>query len=473
MKKIDVLGIAFGNFQRRKTRSILSVLGVMIGTASIVTMMSLGIAVNIQFQENMKNYGNINEIRVYASWDDQTGQENKLTDDVVDEIEQLEHVQAISPVVRLSGKVFSGKMQSYADIQGVDFGYLKAVGTGMKQGRMPTGEDLSSAKNVYCVMGASVPYEFYNTGSYSGTSMGGGETIEGEAWRYDGQIFDENGNVIGTYPPEIDVLDENTRVRYTPDWSYGENYPGQELSAGRKAPLYNLMTLGILEKGSDDYSIYISLEDALRLQKETEKWQNNQNTATGIPTAQKKAEISYEQILVLSDDLENTLELTESIRQLGYGASSSADWITQLQDQQNMLQMLLGGIGSVALLVAAIGITNTMVMSIYERTREIGIMKVIGCYLKDIRTMFLAEAALIGLFGGVLGVGLSFIVSALLNFAVGDGGILGMGGGSAMSVIPWWLAILAIAFSVFVALVSGFFPARRAMRLSALEAMRT
>ena len=90
------------------------------------------------------------------------------------------------------------------------------------------------------------------------------------------------------------------------------------------------------------------------------------------------------------------------------------------------VQAVLGGIGAVSLLVAAIGIANTMMMSIYERTKEIGVMKVLGCSLENIRTMFLIEAGVIGFVGGVVGVALSYGVSAIINYISAGSDILGM-----------------------------------------------
>jgi ABC-type antimicrobial peptide transport system permease subunit len=126
--------------------------------------------------------------------------------------------------------------------------------------------------------------------------------------------------------------------------------------------------------------------------------------------------------------------------------------------------------------VAALGITNTMIMSIYERTREIGIMKVLGCLLGDIGKMFLLEAGLIGAIGGLLGILFSQGVSFLMNKAGVSliGGMIYTGSGvTRISIIPVWLMLAAVAFATFVGLVSGFYPARRAMKLSALSAIRT
>jgi len=147
--------------------------------------------------------------------------------------------------------------------------------------------------------------------------------------------------------------------------------------------------------------------------------------------------------------------------------------VEQAQEQTRMLRAVLGAIGAVALLVAAIGIMNTMMMSIYERTREIGIIKVLGCRMGNIVTMFLMEALLIGFFGGLFGLGLSYGASALINLWMARGGGMGMGMGLPFqSVIPLYLAAGGVLFSMVVALISGLYPALRAMRLSALAAIR-
>jgi|GEM_PF-7166 len=132
----------------------------------------------------------------------------------------------------------------------------------------------------------------------------------------------------------------------------------------------------------------------------------------------------------------------------------------------------LGGIGAVSLLVAAIGIANTMMMSIYERTKEIGVLKVLGCALGDIRTMFLMEAGFIGFMGGVLGLGLSYSVSAAINKFLGASFSSMTGGSGAISRIPLWLSGSAVVFAVLIGMLAGLFPALRAMKLSPLAAIR-
>ncbi len=141
---------------------------------------------------------------------------------------------------------------------------------------------------------------------------------------------------------------------------------------------------------------------------------------------------------------------------------------------------MLGGIGAISLFVAALGIMNTMIMSISERTREIGIMKALGCFVSDIRAIFLLEAGCIGFIGGAVGVILSLIISTVMNLAAYQAPITGIGDviaaltaqGTRISVIPLWLIGFAMFFSVVIGVASGYYPANKAVKISSLEAIK-
>ena len=141
------------------------------------------------------------------------------------------------------------------------------------------------------------------------------------------------------------------------------------------------------------------------------------------------------------------------------------------RQQSVMIQAVLGGIGAVSLLVASIGIANTMMMSVYERTKEIGILKVLGCGMDTIGNMFLAESGLIGLIGGMAGIIFSYTGSWVINHVLKLGERMA-GMTEDLSLIPLWLSLSSVAFSVAVGMLAGLFPALRAMRLSPLAAIR-
>ncbi|MCR5331846.1 MAG: FtsX-like permease family protein, partial [Lachnospiraceae bacterium] len=187
---------------------------------------------------------------------------------------------------------------------------------------------------------------------------------------------------------------------------------------------------------------------------------------------------SYENIRINVDNMNYVTDVQDEIEKMGLKSESNMQYIKPMQDTARMMEIVLGAIGGVAMLVSAINIANTMIMSIYERTREIGIMKVLGCRVSDVRKLFLFEAGMIGLIGGLVGIGLSYLASTFINKYGASlmSGFLGVGGdtaGQTLSYIPIWLPFAGAAFAMLVGILSGFFPAVRATKISAIEAMKT
>jgi putative ABC transport system permease protein len=467
MSKRDLIRLAFRNFTRRKVRSVLTILGVLIGTASIVVMLSLGLGMTESFKRQLERMGSLNVIEVnrYYFQEDGMGggvsRESVLDDKAVAKIAAIEGVEAVSPYLQTGLKLVSGKFTMYANIIGVDPKTMEAFDFKAAEGRLLTEEDTTAL-----LFGSQTPYNFYNPRA----SSSGGRY--GRVIYYGGMM---GGSIEGGERPEPDVDVLNDKLVMTFDMSYGERRPagmgGQ--TSNRQPKLYKVKGVGILEESQDEksYSIFMNIEYLKKIIKENER---NQGASGGVKIVTGRQQEGYDQVKVKVKDMKDVQKVQEQIKEMGYGTYSLLDILENMQETSATLQAVLGGIGAISLLVAALGITNTMIMSIYERTREIGVMKVLGCMLGDIRNMFLFEAGLIGFIGGLIGLGFSYGASAALNRFAG-GGILGggYGGDSVISVIPAWLALLSICFATLVGLISGFMPARRAMKLSALEAIRT
>ena len=179
-------------------------------------------------------------------------------------------------------------------------------------------------------------------------------------------------------------------------------------------------------------------------------------------------------IYAQASDATNIEEVAERIQQKldnKYGEEifyvmSTATLAGQISTITGTLSFVLGGIAGIALLVAGIGIANTMYMAILERTKEIGIMKAIGATNRNILEIFLIEAAIIGLAGGAIGVGLGTVMSKILGLALESYGM------PLKTVVTLQLALIGLGFSVVVGVVSGFMPARKAARLNPIEALR-
>lgn len=165
-------------------------------------------------------------------------------------------------------------------------------------------------------------------------------------------------------------------------------------------------------------------------------------------------------------------QVREKLLSLGFLVSALSDTVDQANKIFKVIQVVLGIFGVVALIVAAIGLVNTMTITLLERTNEIGIMRAIGASPKDIKRLFLGESTLTGFLGGLGGIVIGIVVSQGFNGLVN---ILAKAlGGRAINLFayPFWFILFIILLSIIVGLVAGFWPARRAAKLNPLDALR-
>ena len=191
---------------------------------------------------------------------------------------------------------------------------------------------------------------------------------------------------------------------------------------------------------------------------------------TAAPAAPEKR--TFTQLTVKVTHPQAAQDVEDKIKAMGFGAFSLTDVLKGFKRGFIILDIFLSLIGSIALTVSSLGIVNTMVMSILERTREIGIMKAIGGSDGDIRRIFLIEASAIGLLGGLAGVFLGWVVGRGINF--GANIYIRNQGGAAGDLfsLPFWLIGGAIGFSIVVSLIAGSYPAGRAAKLDPIQALR-
>lgn len=434
MNWFELIRFSLGNLLRRKLRTSLTVLGVMIGTASIVVMMSLGIGLDYSYTQQLENSATLTMITVNSNYYYESSSDAvQLTDDTVAEFSAMNNVTCASPVYNFSVILKSGKYEGYGNVNAVSLDLLNALDPPLISGQLPVEGD-----PLCFLVGKEVGYNFYDPNS------------SGDYYYY----YDESGE---RPDPTVNLEEDQIYVYY--------DMNGYYMNTAKKYSLEIAAVTGDPESdyGSTefDYNIYADIEAV----KETftklfkkNPWPNQQTDKNGKPITP----MTYSQAYVLVDDVNNVEAVQKQITEMGFNAYSEADWLDSMKEQSKTIQYVLAGIGSVSLIVAAIGITNTMLMSIFERTKEIGIFKVLGCSLKNIRSMFLVEAGLIGLGGGITGVVLSFLLSFGINKLIGE-----------VSVIPLWLALVGMGFAVLVGMIAGISPASRAMKLSPLEAIRT
>lgn len=464
MKISDEISLSARNLLRRKGRTALTLVGVVIGTCMVVLMISLGIAQTKTNEEMLQSWGDLTQVQIYG-YGMMMGSDGKplyLDDAAIANIKQIPHVAAATPYAQannLEGEITAGRNGRYTsdiyNLIGIDPTALEPMGFALQSGSWPTNTPASEkATKLQVLVGSSTGYNFQDSRkSYNSPKR----------YRYEGQT-DANGKEL---PPFVDI--DKDKMTLTIKTGEGST---------EKSRSWELEIVGVLEPdGAKGYwtqsGIVLRIQDMKMLQKIY-----NDMTKT------KEESKSYDQVYVKVDDLSNVTDVETAIHDMGFTNTYSMNQQREEMQKQVMnSQMIFGGIAAVSLLVAAINIINTMTMAIYERTREIGVMKVLGCELGNIRTMFLLESSTIGFIGGLIGLGISLIASFVLNnlSTLGQGldlsGLMGGGyymggGGGTISIIPPWLMLAALVFATLVGLVAGILPANKAVKISALEAIR-
>ena len=466
MSWIDLLRMSGSNLKRRKLRTFLTVLGVIIGTASIVVMISLGLGLQESLYQEVEQSGGLTSIKVSGAgagdsmyaFSSMSGEEEEskkyINDQAVSELAQLEHVTVASPVYEMWVNMIKGRYEGSGQLVAMTPEGLAAKNIPLAQGTLPT----PNSGTLELVYGNGIPTMFYEKGT--GNSY------------YDTMEL-----------PDIDFIHDSIFLILDQDGYYnnmdsgldmgGDEGVGQQAKS-KTVQKHVVRASGMVKGGPEEYNAnYYYIYCDLDTLKQILKKEFSGRVIPGQPTTKsgkpyKEFCYSYAQVNV--DDIENVDAVSAMIREMGYNVETNAEYLNSMKSQFAIIQAVLGGIGAVSLFVAAIGIANTMMMSIYERTKEIGVIKVLGCSLKNIKQMFLLEAAFIGLLGGAIGNVLSFLMSAVINFLTGHGAAMGFDGN--ISYIPAWLVLLSMGFAMLVGVIAGYFPALRAMKLSPLAAIR-
>jgi len=181
---------------------------------------------------------------------------------------------------------------------------------------------------------------------------------------------------------------------------------------------------------------------------------------------------NFDSVKIKVDTKEQMAAVRKAVDSLGFPTSSVNDTVNQINQVFVIIQFILGGFGFIALMVAAIGIFNTLTIALLERTHEIGIMKAIGGRNTDVAFVFTAEASMIGLFGGIIGVSIGWFFGILVNILINYVATTLDGTASTLFATPWWFALSVVIFAFSVSTIAGIMPARRAAGLDPLEALR-
>jgi len=449
-------------------------------------MMSLGMATQAQFDQLMYTMGfDMTVINVQTARWGRPGPGGvwempdfvpELDDAAINSFYGINGVVVATPIVRGNAFFRSGRyaMEAWGQIVGIRPEALPLMGYTLDYGRF-----FEEGEGFVAVFGALAELQFYVPGS--------GEMRTWQIW----------GGDISDIEVYVDVLNDPIRISYdqrlapSPWGWHDDGEGGVDMDEFfRPITAFDLDVVGVLSRTSemqpwDDMLIYMDIDVLQELEwlRQESQRESGQDTGFFSPIRGVRERVTYDDAIVRVSNVNQTRRVAEEISEMGFNTRFNGDWIDNQRRQQEGIRVLLIAIAAISLLVAAINIANTMITSVTERTKEIGVMKVIGAAIKDIRRMFLLEAVMIGILGGIFGIGLSLIGSYALNnfdieFLEGLGPPdIGWGAPAAeeviVSLITPSLLLLALGVAAGVGLIAGYFPARRATKLSALAAIRS
>ena len=440
MKFFDLVNLILYNLSRRKGRVALTAVGVVIGTAAVVVLVSLAVGLQKNATNQLWGINDLTSIEVYQGYSSSSSGGvsvrmmggggggdngiNYLTPKAIQSIAAIPNVKQVitEDYLQASADIVYGKLHAYGNIMGVDTPDLANMGLEIDRG-------VTTLDKGTAIIGGWVPNYFYDPKARPNDPPVTPPDLLGQSLKFVLTKYDSEGN------PTTKTL--------------------------------NIKIVGVLKetRGQSDGSIYMRLDDITALN----EW------ARGTRINRNKE--GYSMLLVKASDTQSVLDIADTINNMGFQASTPQSTVQSINSFFMVLQVIFGGVGAIALLVAAIGIANTMTMAILERTKEIGLMKAIGAKNKDIMSIFLGEAAGIGFVGGLGGVILGWGSSALLNVvALSYFASQASSGSGSMPTMatstPFWLPFFALAFATIIGFFSGLYPAMRAASLVPVAALK-
>jgi len=432
----DQIDFVTQHIKKNKLRVFMTVLAATMGCAFLIVLASVGFGLQDSLRNEILSNEKVTKIQVVGN--------EQFTDEQIQEIKGIEHVETVLETITVNASAhsfFEGRDTS-SNLYVANMNDFEQVNGKLAKGKYPS-------KPNEIIVGYHFAQTLLNDAERKIIEEKN-KKAEAEGTYYDGKEEGYKESLIGkeielSLAPNISAAKETEKMNYT-------------IVGVMKEPTYDWML---------NNTVYMDIKQKPAL---------TSNFASAVDV--KEDEMFYSEFNIFADTLENVKPILDNLKDKGYSVYS----ITEQLDQMNVFFLVLKigliFVGTIAVLIASIGIFNTMTMAVTERTREIGVLKAIGASPKLIQRLFLMESTFIGIIGTVIAVIISYAISFVANAALplilqaatGEEGF--SNNDITFSLIPWQLVVIAAAISIGVAMISGYRPARKATKIDVIQALR-
>ncbi|SNX53964.1 FtsX-like permease family protein [Thermoanaerobacterium sp. RBIITD] len=442
----DYIKTSFRNLSRRKLRTFLTSFAVAIGTMLIIIMVSLGVGTQNLVINSLKEHASITQIMVSPYKDIGTIEINMTTEDQKKwEENRKKNFKKLTQANLDKIK----KIENVSDIKSLLYAQITKTQIGDKSGSSTT------------VEGYDLKYGVFSPSEIEAVKLKEkNKNIKPIIAGRDLNADDKDTVLIGqNYLKKMGITDYNSVIGK--DISMAASLPQSPGTAPVQPLIIKAKIAGVIsDKFSGAGSIIMSIDMAAKIQ------------------GYYKGDPNYfdnngpDQLIVNAKSFQDVKTIADKIKKMGYGIQTYQSVLDQIKNMFAIFQGILAIGGIIVLFVAAIGVINTMIMSIYERTRSIGIMKAVGASKSNIKNLFLVESGSLGFIGGIMGILFGWFGTKILGFVFNI--FIKSKGGTPTEIfsIPLWLVLGSLAFSILVTVTAGLYPAARAAKLDPIEALR-
>lgn len=444
MTPSDYLITSLTNIRKNRLRSILTIIGVAVAIGALTSMMSLGIGLQENFNKAIRENKLITQITVTPKEID--GKTQQLSDSVIKIFSGLEGVETAFKDNRIPSKIIFREIDRNTTIKSIPFSYEKYF----TREAYISGGFFQSDTSLSLI----ITDKFLETLLHESDS-----TLKNNLEKTDSLLSTLSGSEI-----TISAVTVDTRIM-------GNMFLAMTTLMSNKLPfrdsLITFTIAGVVkQKSMTDWGTGVYITETVSQKIPQLNFENIWDLLD------KKQLQGIQSATIYTQGIKESELISEQVKLMGYNTKSILDEMQELKQMFFIMDSILGAIGIMALFIAILGLVNTLVMSIYERTREIGILKSMGAKDSQVCKLFIIEAGCVGLAGALIGIPLGWSVTRLIDTILFSTLFKDVDEEIIIFSFPWYLIAGAILFSIFFSILAGLYPANRASKIDPVKALR-